>query len=97
MRRSHEEHQAKIRINLCTVPSGIERKCRFLFGGGVVVLIWLSLWLYAYQTEHLAYDQAADDCLHPNRKCMDSLTKIVANRSSIVWVLEECFQPLQHR
>src|SRR2546426_478382 len=33
--------------------TSLERKCRFLFGIGVFVLIWLSFWFYAYQTEHL--------------------------------------------
>lgn len=42
--------------------TSLERKCRFLFGAGVVVLITLSFWLYAYQTEHLAYDQAVSTC-----------------------------------
>src|SRR5471030_2770558 len=42
--------------------TSLERKCRFLFGSGVVVLITLSFWFYAYQTEHLAYDQAVTTC-----------------------------------
>src|SRR5215468_2142582 len=42
--------------------TSLERKCRFLFGAGILVLITLSFWLYAYQTEHLAYDQAATTC-----------------------------------
>lgn len=42
--------------------TSLERKCRFLFGSGIVLLIWLSFWLYASQTEHLAYDQAVADC-----------------------------------
>src|ERR1019366_6271876 len=42
--------------------TSLERKCRFLFGIGVFVLIWLSFWFYAYQTEHLAYDQAVLTC-----------------------------------
>jgi signal transduction histidine kinase len=42
--------------------TSLERKCRFLFGGGIVVLITLSYWLYHYQTVHLAYDQAVTDC-----------------------------------
>ncbi|MSQ93236.1 MAG: HAMP domain-containing protein [Gemmataceae bacterium] len=42
--------------------TSLERKCRFLFGGGVGVLIMLSFWLYAYQTEHVAYDQAVMTC-----------------------------------
>jgi signal transduction histidine kinase len=42
--------------------TSLERKCRFLFGSGVVLLIWLSFWLYASQTERLAYSQAVADC-----------------------------------
>ena len=42
--------------------TSLERKCRFLFGSGIVALITLSFWLYAYQTEHLAYDQAVTTC-----------------------------------
>src|SRR5262249_28984346 len=37
-------------------------KCRFLFGIAILVLISLSFLLYAYQTEHLAYDQAVNSC-----------------------------------
>src|SRR6478672_792885 len=42
--------------------TSLERKCRFLFGAGILLLITLSFWLYAYQTEHLAYDQAVTTC-----------------------------------
>ncbi|MBI2803410.1 MAG: HAMP domain-containing protein [Planctomycetes bacterium] len=42
--------------------TSLERKCRFLFGSGVVVLISLSFWLYSYHTERLAYDQAITSC-----------------------------------
>src|SRR5262245_40917321 len=42
--------------------TSLERKCRFLFGGGIVILIFMSFWLYAYLIEHLAYDQASADC-----------------------------------
>jgi two-component system sensor histidine kinase BarA len=42
--------------------TSLERKCRFLFGSGVVVLIFLSFSLYAYLTEHLAYDQTVTTC-----------------------------------
>src|SRR5205085_8193546 len=44
--------------------TSLERKCRFLFGAGILVLITLSFWLYAYQTEHLAYEQATTTCRH---------------------------------
>src|SRR5438093_4224515 len=42
--------------------TSLERKCRFLFGAGILVLITASFWLYAYQTEHLAYDQTTTTC-----------------------------------
>ncbi len=35
----------------------LERKCRFLLGGGILFLMALSFWAYARQTEGLAYDQ----------------------------------------
>ena len=37
--------------------TSLERKCRFLFGGFILLLITGSFWLYARQTESLAYDQ----------------------------------------
>src|SRR5262245_48058594 len=37
--------------------TSLERKCRFLFGGFILLLITGSFWLYARQTEDLAYDQ----------------------------------------
>jgi signal transduction histidine kinase len=37
--------------------TSLERKCRFLFGAGILVLITASFWLYAFRTENLAYDQ----------------------------------------
>jgi len=40
--------------------SSLERKCRFLLGGGILLLITLSFWLYARQTEGLAYEQTAN-------------------------------------
>jgi signal transduction histidine kinase len=39
--------------------TSLERKCRFLFGAAVLVLLTLSLGLYAYHTERTAYDQPA--------------------------------------
>ncbi|MBX9679734.1 MAG: HAMP domain-containing protein [Gemmataceae bacterium] len=42
--------------------TSLERKCRFLFGAGILVLITLSFLLYAWQTEYLAYEQAAVTC-----------------------------------
>ncbi|HEX3151408.1 MAG TPA: ATP-binding protein [Gemmataceae bacterium] len=35
----------------------LERKCRFLLGGGILFLMTLSFWGYARQTEGLAYEQ----------------------------------------
>ena len=42
--------------------TSLERKCRFLFGGFILLLISSSFWLYARQTEHLAYDQITTTC-----------------------------------
>src|SRR5881392_1198436 len=42
--------------------TSLERKCRFLFGGFILLLITGSFWLYARQTEHLAYDQIITAC-----------------------------------
>src|ERR1700722_19283590 len=39
--------------------TSLERKCRFLLGAGILLLITLSFWIYARQTEHLAYKQTA--------------------------------------
>jgi two-component system sensor histidine kinase BarA len=35
----------------------LERKCRFLLGGGIIFLMALSFWAYARQAESLAYEQ----------------------------------------
>src|SRR5438105_15075366 len=37
--------------------TSLERKCRFLFGGFILLLLTASFWLYARQTEYLAYEQ----------------------------------------
>jgi signal transduction histidine kinase len=37
--------------------TSLERKCRFLFGAGILLLITASFWLYAHMTESLAYKQ----------------------------------------
>jgi signal transduction histidine kinase len=42
--------------------TSLERKCRFLFGAGILLLITVSFWIYAYQTESLAYDQTKTTC-----------------------------------
>jgi two-component system sensor histidine kinase BarA len=40
----------------------LERKCRFLFGFFIVLLLTGSFWLYASPTESLAYDQIKTAC-----------------------------------
>jgi two-component system sensor histidine kinase BarA len=40
----------------------LERKCRFLFGFFIVLLLTGSFWLYHWQTESLAYDQIKIAC-----------------------------------
>src|SRR5437588_12410040 len=42
--------------------TSLERKCRFLFGAGILLLITISFWIYAYQTESLAHDQTTTTC-----------------------------------
>src|SRR5215471_11056822 len=42
--------------------TSLERKCRFLFGAFILLLITGSFWLYARQTEHLAHDQIRTTC-----------------------------------
>src|SRR4051794_7829715 len=42
--------------------TSLERKCRFLFGAFILLLITGSFWFYARQTEHLAYDQLTTAC-----------------------------------
>lgn len=37
--------------------TSLERKCRFLFGAGIFLLIFASFWWYAHMTEGLAYEQ----------------------------------------
>jgi signal transduction histidine kinase len=37
--------------------TSLERKCRFLFGAFILLLITASFWLYAWRTESLAYEQ----------------------------------------
>src|SRR5437764_11669211 len=42
--------------------TSLERKCRFLFGAFILLLLTSSYWLYAWQTEQLAYDQLTTTC-----------------------------------
>jgi signal transduction histidine kinase len=42
--------------------SSLERKCRFLFGAFILLLITGSFLLYAWRTEHLAYEQIETTC-----------------------------------
>jgi signal transduction histidine kinase len=42
--------------------TSLERKCRFLFGAFILLLLTSSYWLYAWQTDQLAYDQLTTSC-----------------------------------
>lgn len=42
--------------------TSLERKCHLLFGAFSILLITGSFWLYARQTEHLAYEQMNTAC-----------------------------------
>src|SRR5260221_2627474 len=37
--------------------TSLERKCLVMLGGGILLLTSLSFWLFAWQTEQLAFDQ----------------------------------------
>jgi signal transduction histidine kinase len=37
--------------------TSLERKCRFLFGAFILLLLFASFWFYAHQTKDLAYEQ----------------------------------------
>src|SRR5215475_15940563 len=61
--------------------TSLERKCRFLFGGFILLLITGSFWLYARQTEHLAYDQLPTTC------------RLLANHIVAHQIATKCFKP----
>src|SRR5436309_1760578 len=42
--------------------TSLERKCLLLLGAGILLLMSGSFWLYARQTEDLAYKQTIDMC-----------------------------------
>ena len=37
--------------------TSLERKCRFLFGACLLLLITASFWLYSFQTEQIVNEQ----------------------------------------
>ncbi len=53
--------------------TSLERKCRFLFSGFILLLISASFSLYAYQTEHLAYEQIPTTCRLLVKQIVDQL------------------------
>jgi signal transduction histidine kinase len=42
--------------------TSLERKCRFLFGAGILLLLTACFWWYAHRTERLTYDQYTTTC-----------------------------------
>jgi signal transduction histidine kinase len=42
--------------------TSLERKCRFLFGAFILLLISGSFWMYGWNTQNLAYDQIKTTC-----------------------------------
>ena len=42
--------------------TSLERKCRFIFGGGILVLITASFYWYSKLTERMVYDQNLHTC-----------------------------------
>src|SRR5688500_20052961 len=65
--------------------TSLERKCRFLFGAGILLLITISFWFYACQTEDLAYNQATVTCRHLVGPVLDKrhLAKDVLEAASV--------------
>ncbi len=42
--------------------TSLERKCRFLFGAGILLLLTACFWWYAHRTEILTYEQYTTTC-----------------------------------
>ena len=63
--------------------TSLERKCRFLFGGFILLLITASFWLYAQQTYSLAYAQIAPDAPHAQHMPSHIFTRVGAWRESV--------------
>jgi two-component system, NarL family, sensor histidine kinase BarA len=42
--------------------TSLERKCRFLFGAGILLLLTAAFWWYASRTENVAYLEATKTC-----------------------------------
>lgn len=57
----------------------LERKCRFLFGFFIVLLLTGSFWLYARQTESLAYDQIQHACHLTVKEIVDRQLALTCN------------------
>ncbi|HZV06412.1 MAG TPA: ATP-binding protein [Gemmataceae bacterium] len=55
----------------------LERKCLFLFGLFIVLLLTLSFWLYHQQTESLAYDQIKTACRVTVKEIVDRQLALV--------------------
>src|SRR5262245_7459276 len=63
--------------------TSLERKCRFLLGAGILLLMTLSFWVYARLTENVAYNQTETtgrmlvtgimDRLHGDTKSRDAI------------------------
>src|SRR5262245_42803079 len=61
--------------------TSLERKCRFLFGGFILLLITASFWLYSRQTESLAYDQ------------IPTMSRLLVNQIVARQIATTCRQP----
>ena len=81
------------------LPSAIslERKCRFLFSMLIVVVVPAGFWLYARQTEHLAYDQIATTCRHLVTQIVDHQLATRCRPPADVNKLEEAVNEFRSR
>ncbi|MGL6095097.1 MAG: histidine kinase, partial [Fimbriiglobus sp.] len=69
--------------------TSLERKCRWLLGTGVLVLMSASFYVYAHQTEDLAYDQLT----HTGRALLSPIVARVHVRGELGTGMDE-FQKL---
>src|SRR5262245_47232653 len=65
--------------------TSLERKCRWLLGAGVLVLMTGSFWVYARQTEDLAYEQLEST----GRALLPSIVARLHVRADLVQVVDD--------
>jgi signal transduction histidine kinase len=78
--------------------TSLERKCRFIFGAGILVLITFSFYLYGWKTESLVWSQNTQTArMLVNPKLMDVHNKALGNKEygTVLDALARDFSPLE--